>query len=256
MPSVTYDLPAASYPAIQAPTTYLNPELASPETKISSKIVPGETTVGLDKVNRNAGVVDAGQRLGGGGWGIGFGLDITNPSGVNWQVGLGQGDIDGPITIATAATGALGTPNSITYFWLQQGRVVSTKADPDQTPPAAVNSIYLGRVVVVASVVTSIDRGGVLFRRGGVLWRRTADEGMPTDTPPSTIQFMAQTKGGRYWWTGTEYIRVYEAAAMQPETIATGESLIIPSGYQAQWFNYLQVDGYMQVDGHSKVEDF
>jgi hypothetical protein len=67
---------------------------------------------------------------------------------------------------------------------------------------------FLGRVLCNPGNIVEIDYSGRHYLRGGCIWRRTADEGAPTDEPSATTLFMHRTAGGVYAWDGVEYFAV------------------------------------------------
>jgi spore maturation protein SpmA len=93
-----------------------------------------------------------------------------------------------------------------------------------------------------------------MYRYGGVLWRQTADAGMPTDTPPAGIIFYNLTAGGLYLWDGTAY-RAIGAQPLNPnkDTIPAGEVDVIPVNTQVMEFGPTTVYGTLTVYGRFRT---
>jgi len=115
--------------------------------------------------------------------------------------------LDGPVTLAADETVAL-TDNATNYAWLTQAGNLVVVVGATTPPPGVDAAVFLCRVVTAAGVQGTPDYSGRYEMRGGTLYRRTGDAGAPADTPPDTVQFLAQTAGGRYWWDGSAYTKL------------------------------------------------
>jgi hypothetical protein len=148
--------------------------------------------------------MDATGRYGGGAWCIANGLGLVDGGGMVGYLDTGQALIDGIVTLNSAHSIAL-VDGRQHIFLLATGDVaepITTLSDPEGA------CAYCGSIKTVADAVTELDRSGVLFMRGGMLWRKTADAGVPGDTPPASLSFFAETAGGLYVWSGSAYYQV------------------------------------------------
>lgn len=205
MPS--YLLNATAVPAVQVPAALLNPSVDSPTTY--QAIIAGDTTVGLTKHNANCVRSDNLGRYGGGGRAVAAGLELTAGSGLTLNYSAGVILADGSVYKA-GSTLAM-TDASQNYVWISQGGTVAAVVG-STTPPAG-TQVYLGRVTTAGGVITDIDYSGRVELKGGYLWRKTADAGVPGDTPPAGVKFWHQTAGALYFWDGTAYQGVPPIAA-------------------------------------------
>ena len=193
---------AAALPAVQVPAALLTP--ASPMPPGFASLAGGESGPGSlsTPFNKNALQAAACAEGGGGGYGIEAGLAIGTAANLSLPITAGRANIRGRVTLAASV---LAISPSITraYVWLSAGGVLSA-VNNSTTPPAG-EQLFLGSCVSSASAITSVDTSGVMYLRGGMLWRETADAGMPADTPPATVAFFNKTAGGLYLWDGTRY---------------------------------------------------
>lgn len=168
-----------------------------------------EAVTFIKQVNQLGAVSDQGDRAGAGLIGV-----PDNPqkiilgvgSGLLLAVGAGYAMIGGPVEIPSGTTQAVPNNTSRIWIWLKQTGPALTYTT-DTTPPAG-EVCLLGSCVTSGGAITSVDTSGVMYLRGGIGWRESADQGAPTDTPPSNIQFFAKTGGGTYFWTGTAYTAI------------------------------------------------
>lgn len=173
-----------------------------------------EAVTFIKQVNQLGAVSDQGNRAGAGLIGV-----PDNPqkivlgvgSGLLLAVGAGYAMIGGPVEIATATT--LAVPNNTSRVWIWYRQTGPVLACTTTTTPPAGECCLLGSCVTSGGAITSVDTSGVMYLRGGIGWRESADQGAPTDTPPSNIQFFAKTGGGTYFWTGTAYTAIGTAVA-------------------------------------------
>lgn len=109
-----------------------------------------------------------------------------------------------------ALTLALATATD-SYLWIARDstphkRTTADGADMLLPPDTAQPYAYLGMLTKDGSDNTTvIDLSGVCYVRGGMLWRQTADAGVPGDTPPAGLMLWTRTAGGLYLWDGTAY---------------------------------------------------
>lgn len=89
------------------------------------------------------------------------------------------------------------------YIWITEvGKIVYSTAAGDIPQEGF---LFLGIATTSDGAITAIDRSGVTFVSGGLVYRRTADAAAPTDTPPSYVRMLVKTAGGIYFWDGAAY---------------------------------------------------
>jgi hypothetical protein len=67
-----------------------------------------------------------------------------------------------------------------------------------------------------------VDQSGVLYLRGGTLWRRTADTATPGDTPPATLMFFHMGATKLWFWDGVQYWECSQGATSTPLSVTNG----------------------------------
>jgi hypothetical protein len=146
---------------------------------------------------------DMAVRYGGGGaYAIARGLSLTNVTLLDLTIGKGDALIDGVVNKPADFLQALDDRVS-NYLWLQRDKTIAKVINSLAAP--ATPAAYLGCIQTDGGQAYALDVSGVITVCGGVLRRETADEGAPEDTPPANVQFLAVTRGGRYWWDGVAY---------------------------------------------------
>ncbi len=217
---MTVSLLAEQCPAIQTPTALITKSSAyalSATAPVAQSLSTGDTTTVGPKLNSNAMQLDLLGRYGGGGYAVAYGLTLSAPaSGLNLNIAAGHAVIDGVVEVPAATTLAVPGSAARVYVWLQQNGTLTYTTS--LTAPAGA-CCFLGSCVTGAGNITDVDTSGVLYLRGGVLWRETADEGEPTDEPPATVMLFTRTLGGLYQWDGTEYGIVGTAASTIAEAL-------------------------------------
>lgn len=194
-------LTAALCPTITGPTSELLISNGNPST--FGTITQGDVGNLVTQFNRNGVRGDLIGRTGGGCYGIGYGLQLSaTGSGLTLNVSLGHAMIDGAVQLAANAT--LACINGYNWIYLTQGGTLTSTTSATTTPPAPPSAYccFLGRVHATTGNIDAIDKSGVLTYAGGICYRPTADAGAPTDTPPSTLSFLALTSGGNFMWIG------------------------------------------------------
>lgn len=191
---------------------------------VSQTITAGDTNL-VSKFDANALGTDLASAYGGGGFAVARGLTLSIGSGLNITVAKGHAAIAGVVELNADTT--LGIPDNTPNAWiwiLQNGTVTYTTS----TAPSAACCL-LGCATTSGGIVVNVDTSGVLYLKGGTLWRQTADTSAPTDTPPSSITFTAVTLGGTYWWDGASYKQLGQAtsdlSSLLLETISRVELL-------------------------------
>lgn len=200
---------AVNCPAIQTPaamlslaTAYSNPSGNAPT---ASTFAYGDTIYMRPKLNVNASRLDLAGRYGGGAYAVAYGLALSVPgSGLALPVSAGHALIDGIVEVAANTTHTVPNGSPRCWIWLKQDASI-THVNNSLTPPAGAVCL-LGSCVTTGGNITSVDTSGVLYMRGGVPWRQSADGGVPTDTPPNTFAFIHRSAGGLYIWDGLSYI--------------------------------------------------
>lgn len=205
---------AVNCPAIQVPsslglkaTAYSAGPLAV--LPVSNRI-PGAANAITPQVNSNAMGQDLTTEVGGASaYCIADGvhkISLSIGSGLQVNVSTGHALVGGLVEIASATSLAVINSPRL-WIWLSQTGALNYTTTT--TPPNA-TCVLLGSCVAGGSIVTSVDTSGVLYLRGGSLWRETADSGMPGDTPPSTVAFYNRSNGDDtlWYWDGTEYLSI------------------------------------------------
>ncbi|MCH8977991.1 MAG: hypothetical protein IH945_01955 [Armatimonadetes bacterium] len=153
--------------------------------------------------NRNATAQDMQNRYGSGGYAVGFGLGLTSGGDLELEVGKGQATIDGIVEFSADQTVVVPPSMSRGYIWLKQdGTFVVQNATTDK--PAG-NVVFLGSLVTDASTITSFDDSGIVYWRGGNMWRETNDAGVPGDSPDAALRLITKTQDGSYFWNGARH---------------------------------------------------
>lgn len=194
-------LTAVQCPTITGPTSELSIPGAVPTT--FNTIAPGNTSALLTSFNQNAVRCDLIGRTGGGCYAIGSGLALSaTGTGLTLTISAGHAMIDGPVQLPTGGT--IACVNNYNWIYLTQGGTLTSTTSATSTPPAPPSAYccFLGRVHATGGNIDAIDVSGVLTFAGGLSFRRTADAGAPTDTPPATLSFLSFTTGGNFLWVG------------------------------------------------------
>lgn len=192
---------AVNSPAVQVPGTAVYKGNTGQAPPTSIQFTSGAFTGVTASLNSNSKGSDMAQRYGSGGYAIGTGLTLSAGTGLICTVAQGQAVIDGLVEIYTA-TDVVVTASTTNWIWLKQdGTLVATVTT---TKPSG-NCVCLGAAITSGSAVTSVDYSGVVYWKGGTMYRETADPGAPGDSPDSSLRFWTKTLGGQYYWDGTAY---------------------------------------------------
>lgn len=196
-------------------------------------------------INPNATSMDLRSRYGGGIYGVCTGLALTNGGGLTLNISAGHAMLDGVIevpanTSLTVANNHPG-PTDRAWIWMQQnGTIVAVYNSI--TPPSG-SVCLLGSVTTSGGAITGIDTSGVVYLKGGIGIRYSADTGAPTDTPPSGLVFVHQTAFADYLWDGSAYHQIsIPSLAADPATPQNGDI----------WFNTTSLKMSVQVSGATK----
>ena len=216
MADQTYTLLATEVPAVSvsgALIDFASATLATSKTTSAESIASGDTTTMGGRINRNAAKMDALGRYGGGGklHHITEGLDLRiTDNTLTGTIGAGYAMMDSPVGYAANTTKAISAgsafPGSRVHMWLK----IATGASPSivegsGTAQPSGAHVYLGSYLRDGNQLISVDHSGVLYKRGCILIRHTADEFAPQDTPPADVAFWTKTRDGIYFWDGVEY---------------------------------------------------
>lgn len=166
----------------------------------------GETLVTSSKLNRNSTQLDLTGRYGGGGYGIAYGLSLRPGDGLNVIVDPGHAMIDGVVEIFKEEVLAVPAYSESVHLWLLQNGTFSVIANSLKVPDQA--CCYIGSCQTSLNAVTQVDQSGVMFLRGGFLWRHSGDAGVPLDYPECLFPFFHKTRGGTYFWDGSQYLEL------------------------------------------------
>jgi len=252
---VVYNLTALLSPAPQVPTALLLPG-TDPAVKAGTLTAGASGSGSLTTpFNANAAHLDNVGSIGGAwAYAVDYGLDLSDGGGLTLNIAAGGAGVGAVPTVAAAQTKAL-TNSSQNHVWLLRDGSISLRQNV-LTPPAT-PAVYLGRVTTAGGVITAIDYSGRVEHRGGTLYRRTADVGTPTDTPPAGIVLLTETSDGLYLWTGTEYVSLASSSGVgfATDQVDAGETLVVPAHRQMQVFDgSLLVAGTLTVAGKVRIE--
>lgn len=171
-------------------------------------LIQGATTF-ASKWNSNMKALELIGRKGCGTYCILNGLAISDGGGLDVDVAAGQALIDGVVEIvATSITVPDATAR--VFIWLKQDGTL-TYGTTTAVPTGG--KVFLGSCVTAAGAITSLDTAGVLYSRGGMAIRETADTGVPADTPGSVV-FLTKATNGMYLWNGSAYTLMFTNAQL------------------------------------------
>lgn len=218
----TYNLRADQCPAIQVPATLRNPKADPANPLICNVWVSGQDPDHALHLNQDNREIEALGRYGGGlGYAIGEGLNIFEAAstGLVLNIGPGAAILDAVVvkiapTLTPTIAATINVPNAASSWpWvLPDGSV--TPIIGTAPPVGQEVATFLGLVTAAGGNITGLDLSGVPYRKGGVLYRRTADVGAPVDTPSNKLQFVNQSADGWWWWNGATYVRMVSPASI------------------------------------------
>jgi hypothetical protein len=208
MPAISYNYTAVNCPIPQAPSSLINPGSITPDSEMTvhEYINLGEVLEGLNKHNRNTIRQEASSRFGGGGYATAWGLDLEEVGGLTGNISDGIALLDGPVI--HPADESITIPNSTARYCVYFDQTGGYQGISGLGAPTGV-ATYLGSYTTSAGAITERDYSGRMMKLpGGMLYRRTADLGMPADggSLPAGIQFLNRGgDGSLYLWDGTKY---------------------------------------------------
>lgn len=225
---------------------------------VSYGLLTGDTALLGPKFNSNAAGADLVGEYGGGAYAVARGLVISAGTWPNVNVTAGQAMIRGVVEVPSNTTRSVpdSHPSATDRVWiwlLQNGTLQTSVGGASTTPPAGAICL-IGSCTTAGGAITSVDTSGVMYLLGGYLVRYTADIGMPADTPPATLTFIAYTAGGcAYLWTGMRYERLWEPLMPSQDTLSATDVQDIPVGQQKQIFGRLRIAGHIRIEGRLRV---
>lgn len=211
--ATVYSLLASACPVPVIPAALLS--IVGGVPNVASTVTPNGSGVGSlsTPFNSNAVRIDALGRAGAGAYAIDWdsnpasavlpGLDLTVSSGLTLAIAAGQAVLDSVRQLLAPTTFVCTDNIARIYLWWSQAGVFSAVHN-SLTPPAGIQT-FAGSIVTSGGAITAIDGSGVMYFRGGMLTRQTADTGCPSDTPPAGLCFVNHCPGGAFLWTGTGY---------------------------------------------------
>lgn len=166
-------------------------------------LIQGATTF-ASKWNANMKALELIGRGGCGTYCILNGLALSDGGGLDVDVAAGQALIDGVVEIqATSIT--VPDETARVFIWLKQDGTL-TYATNTSVPSGG--KVLLGSCETGSGAITSLDTSGVLYSRGGLAIRETADTGVPGDTPGNVV-FLTKATSGMYMWNGSAYTLMF-----------------------------------------------
>ena len=179
--------------------------------EVLPELTTGDTEFLSSYFNEVGATVDVLSRVSTGGCGIFEGLTLS-ASGLTVTVAVGKACIDGLVVLASSDTRSISVPSSTStvFIWLRQSKAMTYTTNT--TPPSG-KAILLGMVTTDASTVTATDYSGVLYMRGGQIYRETGDDRAPGDSPGSSVRLWTKTTGGMYYWNGSQHLELVAANA-------------------------------------------
>jgi hypothetical protein len=196
-----------------------------------------------DPFNENAGRLDMAYRWGGGFYAVATGLAVTHVSGLTVSVAAGQAIIDTLVDLRTAEQRLL-TDATRNHLWIRRDGTITHRTD---TTSPGTDYCYLGSVLMAAGTISgAVDTAGVMYDRGGIPWRHTADTTTPGDAPPATISFLHQGTTKLWIWNGTAYREIDpggDAATIAQLTVnpANGTNTVVAADAVA--YSAIEIEG-------------
>jgi hypothetical protein len=196
----TYSLLAANCPL---PTTWSGVVDPSATAAYGAKsLANGDIAAVLTKVNENATRLDLLGGFGGGAYGVLTGLDLSAGAGLTLNYAAGQALISTLVTKSASTYSLPDLSGSRGYVWLSRDGVISHTTTV--TPPAGAQ-LFIGSFVTNAGAIVSLDQSGIMYLKGGLPQRTTADVTTPTDTPPANLWHLVQGTVRLWLWSGSSY---------------------------------------------------
>lgn len=208
--AVTFALLASACPLPVVPATYLDLVAALGGTVVapnSPSLVTADSNL-VGKADLLAAMIDSNARYGGHGvYGIRKGFALSVSSGVTLAIGQGEAQVVGACQVPVAGTTyVLPISQPSIYVWLKNNaNGVATITHTLSTTPPVADCCLLGICSTNSTDILTIDQSGVVFFKGGIAWRQTADIGAPSDSPSSSLVLWTLTTTGVFAWNGTAH---------------------------------------------------
>lgn len=219
---------------------------------VARAFAAGETATVPASLNRNGDALDLLASFGGGGFAVITGLTLSDGGGLTLNVAAGLAALGGYVEIEATSVGLADAHNTATdrnWIWLSQNGAVTKTLTT--TPPNA-HAICIGSVTTSGGAITGIDTSGVVYLKGGALFRETADLGPPGDSPSALLTLFTRTPGGVFFWDTTAHRPLYEPLSANKMTIASTEAMKIEALEQVVLntsLTPLTLDGTLTIDG-------
>jgi hypothetical protein len=259
---MVYELTANQCPVPIVPGSLLSiaagtPTVRSVVTALDSG--PGSLSTPF---NRNATALDVLGRAGAGAYAVDWdsnpasaslpGFNLTVSSGLTLAIAAGQAVLDSVVQQLSPGTLALTDNISRIYLWLGQNGVI-TPVHASLTPPGSGAEVFIGSCTTSGGSISNIDGSGIMYFRGGTLYRRTADVTTPSDSPPKGLLFINRGPYDSWLFDGDQYLLIAgNQSGLFPTVIDAGDLWTVPAGRQAV-IAELQVDGTLDVSGVLKL---
>lgn len=188
----------------------------------SALVGSGSTTFRTSMLNPNATRIDHAVRYGGGGLAVANGLTLSFTTGLNLTVSAGHGLSGGIVELSANTVIAVPDNQSRIWIWLLLNKTLDYTLT---TTAPATTAILLGSCVTSGGNITAIDSSGVMYVRGGKLYRETADIGVPLDIPNAGLLFSHKTLAGYYEWNGSFYAQL--SAGLLSKSVAGSSNVTL-----------------------------
>lgn len=193
-------------PQIPTPTNPNDCTWATAETKNPQSFTPivsGSEAISEGQ-NANTALLEVLCRYAFGGFCVleGLAVDYDSAS-LNVTIGVGLAAIDGIIPVSVPIVRDVPESQPVVNLWLKQDGTCTYALD--DTPPAG-KAVYIGQLETDADGVINFTDEGVVYGRGGSLWRTLSEA--PTDTPPDTARLFTQVADDLYVWDGSAHRQI------------------------------------------------
>jgi len=200
---------ASACPAPQGPSglVLLASALSAEPSLVQAQTISTGATTGVSaKMNHNAQFLELLARYGAiGVYGIAYGLGLTDVSGLTASVAAGHAYIGSIVEFE--ADSLTMYDNATNYVWAKADKTFEIVSG-STTPPAG-ECTLIGIVTTVSGdISTAIDYSGVVYLKGNLAIRETADVDWPSDTPDAGIPVVTKTLNGTWQWNGASHVRM------------------------------------------------
>ncbi len=199
---------ASQCPAPQGPSglVLLASALSAEPSLVQAQTISTGSTTGVSgKINHNAQFLELLARYGAiGVYGIAYGLGLTDVSGLTASVAAGHAYIGSIVEFE--ADSLTMYDNATNYVWAKADKTFEIATTT--TPPAG--ECTLIGIVTTASgdISAAIDYSGVVYLKGNLAIRETADADWPSDSPDAGVPVVTKTLNGTWQWNGASHVRM------------------------------------------------